>query len=287
MSSPGPVGVLGSALPRPLMVIRPRGRWPGLGLGEAWRFRGLAVTFASRELRVRYRQTALGVTWFVLQPIIVAGTLAFLFGAVARMPPEGAPRLVFTLAGVLGWNLFSGIVTRGSQILVANAQLISKVYFPRELLPMSVALTALVDLAVALPLFAVVAAVNGLAWSWAILTLPLWVLLAGLLATGLALFASAVAVWYRDLLLVVQLLLQILLYLSPLAYSLSSVPERYRTFVSINPLTPILEGFRWCLLGGSGLSPLGAVHGAVVAVGFFLAGLLAFRRLERSFADVV
>lgn len=272
---------------RPVLLIRASTGWPNLGLGELWIFRGLLLTFAGRELRLRYRQTALGVAWFVLQPLIVAATFSFVFGAVARMPAERVPRLVFTYAGMLAWTLFSSIVTRGSQTMVVNAPLISKVFFPRELLPLSLVLPALVDFVIALALLVVLAGASSVFPSAAVLLLPIWLLLVCLLACGLALIFSALTVWYRDLQFVVQLAIQLLLYLSPLAYSVESVPPRFRAIVALNPLTPLLEGFRWSLLGTGRVSGGQMFYAAAVSLGSFFVGLAVFRRLERSFADVV
>jgi lipopolysaccharide transport system permease protein len=272
---------------RPTSLIRPPTGWTGIGLDELWRFRGLVATFAGRDLKLRYRQTALGVLWFVLQPLIMAATFAFVFGAVAGMPAERVPRLVFTYAGVLAWNLFSYIVTRGSQSMVLNAPLISKVYFPRELLPLSLVLPALVDFAVALVVLVVLAAMNSVAPQAAVLLLPVWIALVCLLACGIALVTSALTVWYRDLQFLVQLAMQLLLYVSPLAYSVESVPPRFRPFVALNPLAPLLEGFRWSLIGDGHLSGRQVLYAVVVSLGSFFIGLVVFRRLERRFADVV
>ncbi len=267
--------------------IRPDVGWPSLGLGEVWRHRDLAWSFTGRELKLRYRQTAFGVLWFVLQPLILAATFSFVFGSVARMPSEGAPRFVFTFAGVLGWNLFSHIVTRGGDSLVQNASLLSKVFFPRELLPLSMVPLGLTDFVVALAFFAALAAAGGIHPTVALLTLPFWVVLVCVLASGVALLISALTVWYRDMHFLVNLGLQLLLYLSPLAYSLASVPPRFRPFAAANPLAPILEGFRWSLLGIGGVSAGQVLYSTAFALSTFIAGLLVFRVLERRFADVV
>src|SRR5262245_513487 len=221
---------------RPLLVIRAEGRGFYQQIAEGWRFRRLLVTFADRELRVRYRQTALGVTWFGLQPLVMAAAFAFVFGSLARMPEERAPRLVFTFAGVLAWNLFSYIVTRGSQPMVQNAPLITKVFFPREVLPLSLVLPGLVDFAITLVLLLAIAAAHGVWPGWGLLLLPVWIVLLCLLACGWALITAALTVWYRDLQFVVQLGMQLLLYVSPLAFSLDAIPERFRVLVMLNPL---------------------------------------------------
>ena len=272
---------------RPLLRITGTDRWPGFGLLETWGFHGLLTAFAAREMKLRYRQTALGVSWFVLQPLIVAATFAFVFGSVARMPSERVPRLVFTLAGVLAWTLFNSIVVRGSSAIVTNATLISKVYFPRELLPLSTVLPALLDLVVGLGLFAVLAIVFRTFGGAPIVLLPVWALLVCLLGAGLALVTSALTVWYRDLLYVVQLAMQVLMFASPLAYSLDNVPHRFRLLVAVNPLAPLLEGFRWSLLGTSPVAAGALAYAVAAALVLFFGGLGLFRVLERRFADVI
>ena len=269
-----------------VVTINSARKWPGFGLRELFQYRGLLLTFAARDLRVRYRQTVLGVAWILIQPLLVASLFAFVFGQIASMPREAVPRVLLAYAGVLGWNLFSSIVVRGAHSLVGNAALLGKVFFPREILPFSVVLPALVDLAVSWAMFEVMSISFGVWPPLQGLLLPIWILVVCLLAVGCGLIAGALMVWYRDLGYVVQLAIQLLLYASPIAFSMNSVPERYRALVGVNPLSPLLEAFRWSLLG-VGRPSLALCYPIVLAVVVFVVGLIAFRYLARGFADVI
>ena len=267
--------------------LAPGHRTIGRELAETWQARDLLYTFADRDLRLRYRQTALGVVWVVLQPLIAAGIFTFVFGTVAHLSSEGKPYLLFTFAALTGWNLFSGILTRASGCLVGNANLVSRVFFPRLILPLSVMPAALVDFAVALGMYAVLLVVYGVAPTAALVTLPLWMLLLCAGAFGAGLVASSLMVRYRDVQYVLPVAVQLLLYASPVAYAASRVPERWHTLYFLNPLAAAIEGLRWSLLGTEA-PPAGAVVWSVsLAALAVAAGVLVFRRMERGFADVI
>ena len=272
---------------RPYLIIRPPSRWAPLNLRELWEFRDLGSRFAKRDLKLRYRQTALGVIWVVLQPLLAAGAFAFVFGKVANLDSEGVPYFAFAYAGMLVWNLFSGALTRMSGALVGNAQLVSKIFFPRLVLPFSTLGSVLIDFLVALAMGVVVLAIAGVSPGWAALTLPLWVLLALVLASGVGLLAAALMVPYRDVSYVLPVATQLLLYASPIAYALASVPASARGWMKANPLTGVLEGFRWASLGVGEVSVGATVWSAVAAVLLFLVGAFVFTRMERRFADVI
>ncbi|HZT44228.1 MAG TPA: ABC transporter permease [Chthonomonadaceae bacterium] len=272
---------------KPHLVIRPSKGWQALNLRELWRFRDLFFSLAERDVKLRYRQTALGVIWVVIQPLIAAGIFSFVFGRVARLPSDGVPYLVFSYAGLLGWNAFQNTVTKASASLVQNQALISKTFFPRILLPLSLLCSTLIDFGVALIMMGVLMAVYGIAPTAGLLLLPVWLLLILMLAAGIGLYASAVAVTYRDVLHVVPVAMQMLLYASPIAYSVTAVPARWHALYMLNPLSGLLEGFRWSLLGRGPL-PLGSLaYAAVVSLGVLLAGAIVFQKMERRFADVV
>lgn len=256
-------------------------------LAETWQARDLLITFADRDLRLRYRQTALGVVWVVLQPLIAAGIFAFVFGTVAHLSTEGTPYLLFTFAALTGWNLFSGILTRASACLVGNANLVSRVYFPRLILPLSVVPAALVDFIVSLGMFAVLLAVYGVAPTIAILTLPLWILLLSAGAFGAGLVAASLTVRYRDVQYVLPVMVQLLLYASPVAYAAARVPERWQTLYYLNPLVAVIEGLRWSMLGTAPPSAGSVAWSVLVAMLAVVTGVIVFRRMERSFADVI
>jgi lipopolysaccharide transport system permease protein len=256
-------------------------------LGETWQARDLLFTFADRDLRLRYRQTALGVVWVVLQPLIAAGIFTFVFGTVAHLSSDGKPYLVFTFAALTGWNLFSGVLTRASSCLVGNANLVSRVYFPRLILPLSVIPAALVDFAVSLAMFAVLLVVYHVAPTAALLTLPFWLLLLGAGAFGAGLVAAALTVRYRDVQYVLPVMVQLLLYASPVAYAASRVPERWHTLYYMNPLVAVIEGLRWSMLGTDPPAASAVAWSALVAAVAIAAGIVVFRRMERGFADVI
>lgn len=273
-------------MPRTI-VVNPPGRLPLPSARELWEAREVLWAFGVRDLRLRYRQTALGVVWVVLQPLLSAGIFSVVFGRIADLPSDGVPYFVFSFAGMLCWTLFSGIVTRAAPSLVNNQALVSKVFFPRVLVPLSSVISVAVDVLVAGSIMAVMLAVTGIWPGWPLLLLPVWVLLVSLLAAGLGLAASALMVSYRDIQYVVPFALQTLLYASPLAYSLSAVDPGIRWLFDLNPLTWLLEGFRWSLLGLAQPAPWQIAAAVVTCLGTFVAGLLVFSKMERGFADVI
>ena len=235
--------------PVPFLVIRPSRGWSALNLREVWQFRDLLMTLAGRDLKLRYKQTALGVIWVVLQPLMAAGVFSFVFGKVAKLPSDGIPYLLFSFAGLLGWNLFSNTLTKTSGCLIGNSQLISKVFFPRLVLPLSAVPSALVDFGVATGLLVVLMGVYRVAPGWGVLLAPLWIGVLLMIAMGIGLIAAALTVSYRDIQYILPVFTQILLYASPVAYSVSAVPANLRVFYYVNPLTAPLEALRASILG--------------------------------------
>jgi lipopolysaccharide transport system permease protein len=256
-------------------------------LREFWHAREIFYRFGMRDLTLRYRQTALGVTWVVIQPLMAAGIFAVVFGGVAELPSDGIPYFVFSFAGMLGWNAFSQVVSRSSGSLVANQALVSKVFFPRMLVPLSSILSVLVDFVVTFCLGVVLLAAFGINPGWPIVLLPVWILLLLLVASGLGLVASALMVKYRDVQYIVPVLIQMLLYASPIAYSLSAVPDRLRLLYDLNPLSWIFEAIRWSFLGLPAPPPWQIAAAVVVALVVFGAGVVIFQQMERAFADVI
>ena len=268
-------------------VLQPTRGWGRLKVREAIAYRDLLYALALRDIKLRYRQTALGVIWVVLQPLLGAGLLSFVFGKVAKLPGEGVPYFVFTYFGFLGWNLFAGVLSRIAPSLVASSALISKVFFPRILVPLSAAVSAVVDFVVAFVLGIVLLVVYDVAPTKAMLTLPLWVLLLFGLAFAAGVAAASAAVAYRDVNFVLPVFLQLLLYASPVAYSVTAVPEAYRGLYQLNPLAPVLQGFRWALLDTNPPSWPAVGYAGAVLVLLTVGGLLTFTRMERSFVDVI
>src|SRR5258706_5557771 len=244
----------------PILEIEPRSGWAALDLREVWRYRDLLLVLATRDVRLRYKQTALGVVWVVLQPLLAAGIFTFVFGRVLKSHSDGFPYFIFSFAGLLAYNAFSGTLTKASACVVGNAQLVSKVYFPRLILPLSTVLATLLDFAVSLVLLAVLMGAYHVAPDWAILTLPLWLALVVVLGVGLGLYAAALMVRYRDLQYVIPVLVQMILYASPVAYPLAAVPPELRRWFYLNPLTGLLEGFRWSLLGRGAIDWTGVAY---------------------------
>jgi lipopolysaccharide transport system permease protein len=262
-----------------------------LDLMDLWRFRDLLVTLATRDLKLRYKQTALGVVWVVLQPLLAAGIFSIVFGLIAGLKAPGdVPYFVFSFAGMIAWTLFSGTLIKVSGCLVGNSHLISKVYFPRLVLPLSSVGSVLVDFLVALAMMVVLLIAFDIRPGLALLMLPVWMVLLLAMATGVGLITSALAVSYRDINYILPVFVQMLLYASPVAYSVANIPERVaslRWFFYLNPLTGLLEGFRWSVLGGArpGVGVV-AISVAMTALVVFV-GLYTFKKMEKQFADIV
>jgi lipopolysaccharide transport system permease protein len=276
-----------AALVVPHFTIRARRGWIHINFAELWRFRDLLLALASRDLKLRYKQTALGIVWVVLQPLVAALVFAFVFGKVAKMPSGGIPYVVFAFTGLLAWNLFNNVITKASACLVGNAHLVSKVFFPRLILPLSTVLSALVDFAASAVMMGVLMAMYGIAPGWAIMMVPVWMALLLALSLGIGLVAAALTVNYRDVQYIIPVAIQILLYGSPVAYAVSAVPANLRHFYDLNPLSAVIEGFRWSILGSGEFSLAGLAYASGVAVASLLVGAFAFKRMERSFADVI
>ena len=273
--------------PVPLVRIRSASGPAALDLTELWRFRDLLFVLAGRDIRVRYKQTLLGSTWVVLQPLLTAGIFSFVFGTVANLPSDGIPYFIFAYSGLLAWNAFNGTASKASGALVGNAHLVGKVYFPRLILPLSTMGSTLVDFAVSAALLAVLLPVYGIAFHAGLLLLPLWLALMLVLALGIGLMAGSLAVRYRDVGRVLGVFLGLLLFVSPVSYAASAVPERFRAVYSLNPLVGYIDTFRWSLLGTGSLDWRALAYSVLVSVVVLAAGLALFKRLERGFADVI
>ncbi|MEO7455733.1 MAG: ABC transporter permease [Gemmatimonadaceae bacterium] len=259
-----------------------------LDWAELWRYRDLWLTLALRDVRLRYRQTALGVAWVVLLPLLASGVFTLVFGLVARLPSDGAPYFLFVFAGFIGWSSFQNTLQRCSISLIGNTSLVTKVYFPRVMLPSASVLASLLDFAIGFTLLMLVLLVRGeLPPLASLLAVPVLMLVLQVLALGLGLFAAAVAVRYRDVQYVMPFLIQLLLYASPVAYGVSVVPAHLRRFYLLNPVAPLLDGLRAALLG-RGSVPWAAVGGAAIASLLILVmGTHFFLRQDRQYADVI
>lgn len=269
-------------------TLRPSRGWAAIDVRELLRFKDLLIVLAGRDLKLRYRQTVLGVSWVLLQPLLAAGLFNFVFGVVAGLRAEGVPYFVFSFAGLLAWNVFGSTLSKVSLSLVGNAYIVGKVYFPRLILPLSTVLSTLIDLSVGLALMAVLLVVYQVWPGWSILLLPVWVALLLLLSVGAGLIAAALTVGYRDVQYILPVVVPFLLYASPVAYQVGHLPVVYRrAFYLANPLASLIEGFRWSLLGYAPPPWAFAVSSAATATVLFLVGAAIFRRMERRVADVI
>ncbi len=271
----------------PTFIIRPSSGWRFLDFRELWAFRELIYFLTWRDIKVRYKQTAIGVVWAVLQPLAMMLVFTLFFGRLARVPSEGIPYPLFAYAGLLPWQLFSRAITESTNSLVTDQRLITRVYFPRIIVPLSTTLAALVDFAIAAALLAILMARYGIVPGVAALWLPLFLLLMVVTALGLGFWLSALNVEFRDVMYVVPFLNQFWLFVTPVVYSSTLVPEQWRVLYGLNPMAGVVEGFRWALLGvGPGPSPM-LLASSLVAIALFLSGIVWFRGREQTFADAI
>jgi lipopolysaccharide transport system permease protein len=279
------------ALARPTrsrtVEIRPRAGLLSLDLAEVWRYRELLYVLVLRELKVRYKQAAMGALWALIQPIVAVAIFALIFGRFAKMPSGGVPYVVFAFTAVLPWTYFAEALRRSSAGLVGDAELIRKIYFPRLLTPLALVTAPLVDFAAGFAVLVALVAWFHLVPGPQVLLLPLFLLVATSLALSLALWLGPISVRYRDVGHALPFLIQVWLYASPVAYPETIVPERWRPLYDLNPMVGVISGFRWALLGSAPPDLLAmGVSIAVIAV-LLAGGLVFFRKMERSFADII
>jgi lipopolysaccharide transport system permease protein len=281
-----PASAGGSGSP-PTVHIRPMTRsWRALGIRQILRSHELLYFLVLRTLKLRYKQTAFGVGWAVLQPVLAMLAFTVVFGRFARLPSEGFPYAVFAYTGLVAWTYFANTLTSASSSLVDNERMLTKVYFPRALLPMAHVIAGLVDLAIALVVLLGLLAVYRVTPSPNIWALPLFVLFAALTALATGLWLSALNVRYRDVRHAVPFLVQFWLFVTPVAYASSLVPAGWHRWYALNPMVGVVDGFRWSILGRPAL-PVGAAISAFVMLLILLGGLSYFRSTERTFADVI
>lgn len=271
----------------PVTVIEPSKGWVAIRLGALWRFRELLYFLIWRDVKVRYKQTLLGAAWAILQPLLTMVVFSIFFGKLARMPSDGVPYPLFAYVALVPWTFFANGLTLASNSLVANQTLLRKVYFPRLVIPVSAVAAGLIDFGIAFVVLLGLAARYGVPLSANMIWLPALVLLALVTALGVGLWFAALNVLYRDIQYVVPFLVQVWLYATPIVYPSSLVPERWRTLYAINPMVGVVEGFRWALLGtGTAPGPMILVSG-IAAVMTLIGGMFFFRRMEKTFSDVV
>ena len=269
------------------IVVLEAGRAEARYWRNLWHYRELLFFLAWRDIKVRYKQATLGVAWAVIQPVTQTFLLAFVFGKLAKMPDGGIPYPLLVLAGLLPWQLFSSAFSGAGNSMIGNSHLISKVYFPRLLMPLSALGVAVVDLAIMLALAVPIYAVAGIPPTWRLLLLPVFVLGALLIALGAGLWITALTVKFRDFRFITPFLLQIGVFVTPVGYRTDFLPN-WRDLLALNPLTCIVDGFRWCLLGGqTEFDASGLAISLAVTAGLLGTGLWYFRKVERQFADVI
>jgi lipopolysaccharide transport system permease protein len=270
------------------VLVIEAGRTAGNYWKDLWRYRELLYFLARRDATVRYKQTLMGVAWIVMRPIVTMLVFTLVFGRLAQLPSEGVPYSLLVLSALVPWYFFSAAVSEGSASLIANSSLLSKVYFPRLIVPLSTVAVAFIDLAVNIALFLLLLTWFGYGLTLRVLTLPAFILLALAGAFGIGLWFSAINVRYRDVQHAVPFLLQFGLFISPIAYASSVIPELWRPLYVLNPLVGVIEGFRWALLGGRFELRADALLSATAVAAVLLAtGIWFFRRTERTFADII
>jgi lipopolysaccharide transport system permease protein len=270
-----------------VVIIKPSRGLVDLDFKSLWRFRDLLHAFAVRDIRLRYRQTALGATWVVLQPLLSALIFAVVFGFIAKMPSQGVPYFLIAFSGMMGWTLFYGNLTRVSPSLVANAALVRKIYFPRLLVPLGVVPSVMLDFLVSVGVMVVLMVIYRVTPGWGLLLFPFCVLIILFLSLGLGLMGSSLAVKYRDIQHIVPFFAQLLMYASPVGYSIAAVPLRIRSYYLLNPLAEPIDTIRWAFLGLGQPDFRYLAYSFVVSVVVLWAGLVVFRSCEREFADVI
>jgi len=280
-------GVAAKPAEYPVLRIEARRRWLALDLGELWAYRDLIYFFVWRDIKVRYKQTVIGAAWAILQPVLTMLVFSLFFGKLAKIPSQGLPYPIFYYTALLPWNYFASAMQGATNIVVENQRVITKIYFPRVVLPISSILSGLVDFAISFTVFLALMAWYRMAPTRAVIWLPAFLLLAVLTALGVGLWLSALNALYRDVRYVVPFLVQFWLFASPVAYPSSLVPAKWRWLYGLNPMAGVIEGFRWALTG-HGDPPsilLAASSGAVVLL--VLSGLVYYHAMEGTIADVV
>jgi lipopolysaccharide transport system permease protein len=281
-----------SELQKPLRVLKASSGLSFLPLIELWEFRDLLLTLAARDVRLRYRQAALGMAWALIQPVAGALVLWFIFSKMANLGTDGVPPFLFGFAGQIGYQAFSSTLSKGGQSLIQNAGLVSKVYFPRLVLPLSTILSTFLDFGVNLLLLSILQVAFGVGTHVGVLTLPLWILLITLMAAGAGLMAGALTALYRDVQYILPVITQLLTFAAPVAWSLTVLstklsPLGQQLYLLLMPLASLLQAFRWSLFG-TGEPHWGYVgYASICAILWFAGGVFVFQKLERRLADVI
>jgi len=269
------------------IVIEPKKGWSPVNLRELWKFRELLYFLAWRDVKVKYKQTALGVVWALMQPLLTMLIFSVLFGRLARMPSDGAPYPIFVFIGLLPWNYFSSVLGQSTNSLVAGSNLVSKIYFPRLLIPASSAVAALLDLAIGFAVLAVMMLYYGVSISASTMLVPVLVLLTLMNAVGFGLWFSALNVKYRDIQYVIPFLIQIWMFVTPVIYPKSLFGEEWGWLLLLNPMGGVIEAFRPAVLGHMPIPWTALLISSTIGLAVFVGGVFYFKRVERHFADII
>jgi lipopolysaccharide transport system permease protein len=276
------------SMPLPVILLKPPKGFSALNLRDLWIYRELVFFMIWRDIKVRYKQTLLGASWAILQPVMTMIVFTIFFGNLADVPSDGVPYPIFTYTALLPWQLFSKALQDAARSLVANRHMITKVYFPRLVLPLSSIMAGLVDFAIALVVLVGLMVYYQTPLRWAMLSLPLFLFMALITALGVGLWFAALNVLYRDIAYIMPFLAQFWMFITPIVYPASMVPERWRMLYYLNPMTGVVEGFRWAMLGTVPTLPINMILlSVVVSLVVLVSGLFYFRFMERLFADMV
>jgi lipopolysaccharide transport system permease protein len=288
-SSPGRAGgsSWASSLGAPSVVIKPRKGLFHLDLRAVWQYRELLYFLSWREIKVRYKQTAIGVAWAILQPLLTMVIFTLIFGKLAKIPSDGLPYALFVFTALLPWGYFSQSISRSGTSLVGEANLIRKIYFPRLIIPLAAVMTPLVDFFLGFLVLLGMMVWFNVTPGWGVVTLPLFILLALVTALSVSLWLSALNVKYRDVRYTIPFLIQFWMYATPIVYPVSLIPEKWRLLYSLNPMVGVTEGFRWALLGKESPDFSVIVGSTVIVMVVLSGGVIYFKHLERTFADVI
>ena len=270
-----------------VLVIQPTRGWRHINLREIWRYRELLYFFTWRDIKVRYKQTVIGVLWAVIQPFLTMVVFSVFFGRLAKIPSEGIPYPIFVYTGLLPWTYFSQSLSRSSESIVSSANLIRKVYFPRLVTPISASLSALVDFFISFAILLALMVYYKFLPTTGVFLFPVLVLLTFLCSTGIGFWLSALNVMYRDIRYAVPFVVNLGMFLTPVIYPVSIIPERYSWILYLNPMAGIIESFRATILGYKSIPVFGLIFSVGITLLCFVSGVFYFRRMEKTFADVV
>lgn len=271
----------------PEILIKPSKGWVSLELKELWTYRELLYFFVWRDIKVRYKQTILGAAWAIIQPFLTMVIFSLFFGRLANMSSDGLPYPIWSYAALVPWWFFASGVSQASASLISNANMLKKIYFPRLTMPVSAVLAGLLDFTLAFAVLLLMMPFFGIALTWRVVSLPLFLLIALLAATGVGLWLSAMNAQFRDVRYTVPFITQFWMFATPIPYSITIIPEVWRPLYALNPMVGVVEGFRWALLGTDTAPGMITVVSSLAALLLLITGAYYFRRMEKTFADVI